>query len=135
MICSLCCLQVGKARHILCLGEKLMSSDRPDTVLIDPGIFSAGSECSSRSSLGSISLSSSFLSIASIPAGKPLRFTRDVDPVKVKETLLKKVNPSCSLIQPYMNVLNMHGLLRKLKSFVLDPYFQPGYELICRVTF
>lgn len=111
-----------------------MSSDRPDTVLIDPGIFSAGSECSSRSSLGSISLSSSFLSIASIPAGKPLRFTRDVDPVKVKETLLKKVNPSCSL-QPYMNVLNMHGLLRKLKSFVLDPYFQPGYELICRVTF
>lgn len=82
--------EVGKARHILCLGEKLMSSDRPDTVLIDPGIFSAGSECSSRSSLGSISLSSSFLSIASIPAGKPLRFTRDVDPVKVKETLLKK---------------------------------------------
>lgn len=88
---SLCCLQVGKARHILCLSEKLMSSDRPDTVLVDPGIFSAGSECSSRSSLGSISLSSSFLSIASIPAGKPLRFTRDVDPVKVKETMIKKV--------------------------------------------
>lgn len=113
MICSLCCLQVGKARHILCLGEKLMSSDRPDTVLIDPGIFSSGSECSSRSSLGSISLSSSFLSIASIPAGKPLRFTRDVDPVKVKETLVKKVNPSCSLVQPYANVLNMHSLLKK----------------------
>ena len=90
-----------------------MSSDRPDTVLIDPGIFSSGSECSSRSSLGSISLSSSFLSIASIPAGKPLRFTRDVDPVKVKETLVKKVNPSCSLVQPYANVLNMHSLLKK----------------------
>ena len=82
---------MGKARHILCLGEKLMSSDRPDTVLVDPGIFSAGSECSSRSSLGSISLSSSFLSLASLPAGKPLRFTRDVNPEKVKEALLKKV--------------------------------------------
>ncbi|XP_078380660.1 kinesin-like protein unc-104 isoform X2 [Oculina patagonica] len=82
--------EVGKARHILCLGDKLMSSDRPDTVLVDPGIFSAGSAYSSRSSLGSISLSSSFLSVASLPAGKPLRFTRDVDPQKVKETLLKK---------------------------------------------
>ena len=84
-----------------------MSSDRPDTVLVDPGIFSAGSECSSRSSLGSISLSSSFLSIASIPAGKPLRFTRDVDPVKVKETMIKKV------VYRYLNtgmiILTMHG--------------------------
>lgn len=82
--------EVGKARHILCLGDKLMSSDRPDTVLVDPGIFSDGSTSSSRGSLGSISLSSSFLSVASLPAGKPLRFTRDVDPKKVKESLLKK---------------------------------------------
>jgi len=94
-----------------------MSSDRPDTVLVDPGIFSAGSECSSRSSLGSISLSSSFLSIASIPAGKPLRFTRDVDPVKVKETLLKKVNPLCNVTQPYANVVKMRGLLRKREIY------------------
>jgi len=82
--------EVGKARHILCLGDKLMSSDRPDTVQVDPGIFSDGSTYSSRGSLGSISLSSSFLSVASLPAGKPLRFTRDVDPEKVKENLLKK---------------------------------------------
>lgn len=82
--------EVGKARHILCLGETLMSSDRPDNVLVDPGIFSAGSTYSSRSSLGSISLSSSFLSVASLPAGKPLRFTRDVNPEQVKETLIKK---------------------------------------------
>ena len=68
-----------------------MSSDRPDNVLVDPGIFSAGSTYSSRSSLGSISLSSSFLSVASLPAGKPLRFTRDVNPEQVKETLIKKV--------------------------------------------
>ena len=101
-----------------------MSSDRPDTVLVDAGIFSAGSECSSRSSLGSISLSSSFLSIASIPAGKPLRFTRDVDPVKVKETLLKKVNPPCSIIQPYVNVVKMHGLLRKLEMCNAVPIVQ-----------
>lgn len=68
-----------------------MSSDRPDTVLVDPGIFSDSSAYSSRGSLGSISLSSSFLSVASLPAGKPLRFTRDVHPEKVKENLLKKV--------------------------------------------
>ena len=68
-----------------------MSSDRPDNVLVDPGIFSAGSTYSSRTSLGSISLSSSFLSVASLPAGKPLRFTRDVNPEKVKENLITKV--------------------------------------------
>ena len=82
---------MGKARHILCLGDKLMSSDRPDSVLVDPGIFSDSSTYSSLGSLGSISLSTSFLSVASLPAGKPLRFTRDVDPEKVKENLLKKV--------------------------------------------
>ncbi|CAH3041179.1 unnamed protein product [Porites lobata] len=82
--------EVAKARHILSLGDKLMSSDRPDTVVVDPGIFSDDSTYSSRSSLGSISLSSSFLSVASLPAGKPLRFTRDVNPEKVKEKLLNK---------------------------------------------
>ena len=85
-------LKVAKARHILSLGDKLMSSDRPDTVVVDPGIFSDDSTYSSRSSLGSISLSSSFLSVASLPAGKPLRFTRDVNPEKVKEKLLNKVS-------------------------------------------
>lgn len=84
--------KVAKARHILSLGDKLMSSDRPDTVVVDPGIFSDDSTYSSRSSLGSISLSSSFLSVASLPAGKPLRFTRDVNPEKVKEKLLNKVS-------------------------------------------
>lgn len=77
-----------------------MSSDRPDTVMVDPGIFSACSTYSSRSSLGAISLSSSFLSVASLPAGKPLRFTRDVDPQKVKETLLKKVIYSFYFLSP-----------------------------------
>lgn len=107
-----------------------MSSDRPDTVLIDPGIFSAGSECSSRSSLGSVSLSSSFLSIASLPAGKPLRFTRDVNPEKVKEALLKKViYRAARYNQLYASVVNMHGPLRKLEIFITNPVFR------LRVTF
>ena len=102
-----------------------MSSDRPDTVLVDPGIFSAGSECSSRSSLGSISLSSSFLSIASIPAGKPLRFTRDVDPVKVKETLLKKVVYRAPQYRKHISLLRTCRVLSEnLKYLFRIPFFR-----------
>ena len=74
-----------------------MSSDRPESVVVDPGIFPATATSntsllySSRSSLGFISLSSSCLSVTSLPAGKPLRFARDVDPEKVKDSLLRKV--------------------------------------------
>ena len=68
-----------------------MSFDRPDSLLVDSAVFSDGSTCSSRGSLGSISLSSSFLSVASLPAGKPLRFTKIPDPEKAREILLNKV--------------------------------------------
>lgn len=84
--------QVGKARHILSLGDKLMSSDRPDSTLIaDSGVISDGSTYSSRGSLGSISLSSSFLSLASLPAGKSPLSTTNADPEKARQNLLNVV--------------------------------------------
>ncbi|XP_067055819.1 kinesin-like protein unc-104 isoform X3 [Acropora muricata] len=82
--------EVGKARHILSLGDKLMSSDRPDSALLaDSGVISDGSTYSSRGSLGSISLSSSFLSLASLPAGKSRPCTTNADPEKARQNLLQ----------------------------------------------
>ncbi|XP_015758653.1 PREDICTED: kinesin-like protein unc-104 [Acropora digitifera] len=67
-----------------------MSSDRPDSALLaDSGVISDGSTYSSRGSLGSISLSSSFLSLASLPAGKSRPCTTNADPEKARQNLLQ----------------------------------------------
>ena len=100
--------QVGKARHILSLGERLTSCDRPASLVSDPGIFSSSTSLAStaaawggvssggvycsRSSLSSVSLSSSCLSLSSLPVGKPLRFAKENDPEKLGQRLLTKVS-------------------------------------------
>ena len=92
-------------RHILSLGEQLMSSERPISFLSDQGMFSSAASDStttslycSRSSLNSVSLSSSCLSMSSIPVGKPLKYAKDYDPGKIRENLLLKVK---IIIFPY----------------------------------
>ncbi|XP_068687799.1 kinesin-like protein unc-104 isoform X4 [Montipora foliosa] len=121
--------EVGKARHILSLGDQLMSCDRPDSVLlVDSGVFSDGSTYSSRGSLGSISLSSSFLSVASLLAGKPQRFAKSPD---TEKALLHKCLDLMTQKKNFRKDMCL-DLMTQKKNFRKDMSCAPTSELCTR---